>query len=1005
MTGAVVRKYNPGFLTDDELMASFCVRTYEYESLMEMLRECTGSANAHQLVIGPRGSGKTTLLLRIAAEVRQDPSLSCRFLPIIFAEESYEVASPGEFWLECLSRLAIQSSHRDDHLALSRTLEELRTISDDKALGDRCLATLLNFADGQNKRLVLVVENLNMMFRDMADPDAGWRLRHTLQTEPRIVMLASATSRFDEIDNPEHALYDQFRVLLLRPLETDECGILWAKVSGRCPARKTIRSLEILTGGSPRLLAIVARFGAGRSFRELMAELLDLVDDHTEYFKSHIESLPPQERRVYLALADLWKPATTREIADRSRLETSKCSAQLGRLIERGVVQVRGGTARRKQYYVTERLYNIYYLLRRSRGPESLIEAIIQFMESIYSSDELKDMVARLIREAGLCNGEMQSLYRIAIPRVLESPVLDKHRGELLTMTQLHAGAEDAAKQEAMKLFDEAAALNSQNRAKEALALWDELLRQYGQSIDPALLEPVATALFNKGVTLGGMNRPEDALGAYEEVVRRFGQSKNLAVLEAVAMALFSKGVLLGRMNRLQDALDAYEELVRSFGESKNPAVLASVAKALFNKGMLLGGMNRIQDALGALEEVISRFGQSTDAALLELVANAIIYKGDALERLNRPQDALAAWDDVLLRFGQSENQHLLVQVVIALVNKGALFAQLNRPQDALAACDETLRLFGQNENLGILEWVAKTLFNKGCALRELHRPQDALATWGEVVHRFAGSENPTVAEVVAKALFNKGEVLVDMNHLEDALTVWDEAFRRFGESQNPDVLGWVEQALVVKGVILDKMDRPLEALTAFDEAVHRLAKGASTAPDDWMAEALLRRAGMEFTCLRHEAAVETAGRALAVLGPVSLARRARGHLIRAKAALAGGNRHACEDDIEAALALLQKIGSLPYEALEALMHLSVELGPARMRELIQAAPSANLLLPLATALELELGIEPRVAREVEEVAQDIRQDLAKLRENRTQTSNGEKLASPASVRTDRKGG
>ena len=88
------------------------------------------------------------------------------------------------------------------------------------------------------------------------------------------------------------------------------------------------------------MLAIVARFGAGLSFRELMADLLDLVDDHTEYFKGHIESLPAQERRVYLTLADLWKPATTREIADRSRLDTSKCSAQLTRLIERGVVQV-----------------------------------------------------------------------------------------------------------------------------------------------------------------------------------------------------------------------------------------------------------------------------------------------------------------------------------------------------------------------------------------------------------------------------------------------------------------------------------------------------------------------------------------------------------------------------------------------------------------------------------------------------------------------------------------
>ncbi len=104
-----VRKYNPGFLTDEELTTSFCVRTAEFDSMVELLRECTGPSNPHQIVIGPRGSGKTSLLLRVAAEVRRDPELSHGFFPVVFAEESYEVSSAGEFWLEALSRLADQA--------------------------------------------------------------------------------------------------------------------------------------------------------------------------------------------------------------------------------------------------------------------------------------------------------------------------------------------------------------------------------------------------------------------------------------------------------------------------------------------------------------------------------------------------------------------------------------------------------------------------------------------------------------------------------------------------------------------------------------------------------------------------------------------------------------------------------------------------------------------------------------------------------------------------------
>ena len=85
----------------------------------------------------------------------------------------------------------------------------------------------MDFSAREGKRLVLMVENLNMMFRDMADSgDAGRRLRKVLQTEPRIILLASATSRFEAIDHPEHALYDQFRAVTLRPLDTNECAVL-----------------------------------------------------------------------------------------------------------------------------------------------------------------------------------------------------------------------------------------------------------------------------------------------------------------------------------------------------------------------------------------------------------------------------------------------------------------------------------------------------------------------------------------------------------------------------------------------------------------------------------------------------------------------------------------------------------------------------------------------------------------------------------------------------------
>ena len=86
-----------------------------------------------------------------------------------FAEESYEVGTCGEFWLECLAHLAEQAPE-DEQANLRLTYEDLRTVTDDRFLADRCLGSLLDFADRHDKRLLLVVENLNMLFSDMSDP-------------------------------------------------------------------------------------------------------------------------------------------------------------------------------------------------------------------------------------------------------------------------------------------------------------------------------------------------------------------------------------------------------------------------------------------------------------------------------------------------------------------------------------------------------------------------------------------------------------------------------------------------------------------------------------------------------------------------------------------------------------------------------------------------------------------------------------------------------------------
>src|SRR6202030_3987758 len=144
---------------------------------------------------------------------------NCWF-PLVFGEESYQVSTSGEFWLEALVHLSDRKSGRNLDAALDELLEE----HNDARLRERALAQLLDFADDQGTRLLLIVENLGMLC-DQITQEAAWELRHTLTNEPRIMLLARATSRFDAISRADQAWFDLFAVQELKPLDRDESKI------------------------------------------------------------------------------------------------------------------------------------------------------------------------------------------------------------------------------------------------------------------------------------------------------------------------------------------------------------------------------------------------------------------------------------------------------------------------------------------------------------------------------------------------------------------------------------------------------------------------------------------------------------------------------------------------------------------------------------------------------------------------------------------------------------
>lgn len=927
-----IRKHNPGFLTDEELVDSFCVRTAEFGLLVEALRESTGNSNSHQIVIGPRGSGKTMLLLRVAAEVRRDADLQSAWFPIIFAEESYGIATCGEFWLQCLDHLAYQRPRDDGATDLRRTLEELRTVQDDRTLADRCLAAILDFADSEGKRVVLFVENLNSMFTDIGDPEVGWQLRKTLQDEPRIFLLGSATGRFNEIDNANRALYELFQVHTLRRLTPEACATLWRFVTGRDIDARVVRSLQILTGGNPRLLVIVAQFGAQLSFRELMKNLLNLVDDHTEYFRSHLESLAPQERRVYVALAILWEPASARQVSVRARIPTSQCSALLGRLVQRGAVLRSGGDRHRREYYLAERMYNIYYLLRASRGTDRVVEALVQFMAAYYSPSELVGIRGRISEEARRVDAPMRDMMQSALDRLAAATGLD---GGPIVPEQTPRTPSEVG-----DLVERARQLLAKERYEAATEVCDAVEGLLGRGGSPDVDEHAANALVVRLIALGRLDQVDAAMAACDEVLDRSSASDSPCLGKAVATAQAKKVALLGRRDRTADVLVTCDAFLERFESSDSPATDQQRSEVICNKGVALTVSGQAQQASAAFDEVIRRFGSNNSIEVQTNVAYALLSKGKLLEQQHGGEAAVVAYDSLADRFGSSKAQGIVTAVATALLRKGGILRDMGRFGEALETFTDVADRLESYDSLEILGLAAMAQLNGATMMDLTGQLQRAQQAYDAIVERFESLDSPEIAEVVVTTLVNKGNSLARASRSEEALPVYERAVESYGGSRSSAVLEMVLRALIGRAAAELSLGQTATTIATVGEAIERTDSDDSAL----MLTSLLLRAEAYFEC---------------------------------------DDRKSCGTDLAKMLKLLPAFPSVPDLAIRSLITFAARLGPRPVLEVIQESPSERLLLPLVTALREELGIKSRVAREVEEVARDIRRDLAMLRQGR----------------------
>ena len=749
-----LRKYNPGTLqSDEEVIRQFVVRHRELDALLEVLRANVASPTCqHMLLVAPRGRGKTMLLARVAAELRTKKDLTTSLLPVQFMEESHEIFTLTDFWLDALFYLARELTTSNPQLSqelLKSRAHFVRSWRVEDA--GRVRATALDAADRLGRQLVLMVENLQELCKNV-DDDFGWQLRATLQSDPQVILLATATSRFSGLDDATQPFFELFRTIFLEPLDTADCQRLWKLAAG--DDQRNVRPLQILTGGSPRLLVMLADFAKHRSLRQLMEELVSLIDDHTEYFRSHLEALPKVECRVYVAALDLWQPSSTGEIAERARMDVRTVSALLGRLVDRGALII-DGTDRKRRYVAAERLYNIYYKLRRERDEASVVQHLIHFMATFYENVEQQEgFWNRLIRDA-----KQSPTIREGMRRAIDDDAWVSH-GEFAKVYVDASKMPDEALRAALKegSFDEAIEnadlfgaytaprstatrlLELVNKVDFVVDTCEDMVDRLGNDPAPEVQAQVARAIVRKGIMQRHAGRPEAAVITCNEVLARFGKSINRDLEEAVAKALITKGLAHEQLRDTYGAIAICEEILERFGAGVSLELERAVAKALLRKMTMQTGLENWEAAEAAFEELLRRFGSRRAPEFRLACALALVAKGDAQEKLEDADGAVATYEKVIEQCDDEGRPELQAVVVKAMVHKATLCATvLEDVESAMAMCSSVIGRFGAEAAPVVQAGVAYALvIRAGCQLL-VGRAEEALSVCKEIELRCGG--------------------------------------------------------------------------------------------------------------------------------------------------------------------------------------------------------------------------------------------------------------------------
>lgn len=577
-------RFSPNQTAPELLEAIFTGRDDLLRNVIEKIAHSANSGATHHIQLyGPRGIGKSHFLALLHHRLVTDPHFRTS-LRIAWLHEDETTTSVVQFLVRIYRSLCkwypteFSAAWLDE--LLNQPPAEISTI-----LVSRLVARF------ETMRLVILVENLNLLFEGIGD-EGQHALRAVLTNHPFACFVATSQQLFKSVTDRSEPFFGFFQQIPLKPLTFADAQELLTKIAQtknqqdlvqflQTPdGRSRVRAIHDLASGNHRVYIVLSGFVTRESLDELLTPFRRMADDLTPYYQERLRWLSPLQRQIVELLCRQQTTLNPREIARRLLTEQTSIGKQMRILEQIGYLTSRE-RGRETFYEISEPLMRLAFEVKE----HCLLEMLVDFLRIWYRPDDFHKF-----RSAGLSPATF-AYVDAALDRHQNSP---DPRLQLL-MQKIEQAKADNKLQELGTLWEErAAASNSADDWFNAGYCFDEYNRQHGKALecyDKALEidRGYAVALNNKGSLQHNPDRIAEALTSCD---------KAHEIDPRYAIAWDNNGNSLNSPGRFEEALISCDKALEI-----NP--ISSCAN--FNRGEILLRMQRWHEGFTALQQAFAQ--------------------------------------------------------------------------------------------------------------------------------------------------------------------------------------------------------------------------------------------------------------------------------------------------------------------------------------------------------------------------------------------------------------